>query len=74
MPRNVPAALESATAAAAHLRTRLRDLATAVERGDEAVIAHYARALVQSHDAQTAMTAEPDGRSPNPPEEGGDGS
>ncbi len=72
MPLTVHDALGSATAAAAHLRSLLRDLAAAVAQGDEAAIAHHARALVQSSGAQAAMATEPDGRSPNPHEEGGD--
>ena len=74
MPRNTHAAIHSATAAAAHLRTLLADLANAVEQGDEAAIAHHARALVQSPDAQAAIATEPDGRSPNPHNEEGEGS
>ncbi len=72
MPVSIHAALHSATAAAAHLRSLLRDLAAAVVQGDEATIAHHARALVQDSNAQSAMVSEPDGRSPNPHEKGGD--
>ena len=72
MPRNTHAALHSATAAAAHLRTLIADLANAVEREDDAAIAQRARALVQSSGAQSAMATRPDGRSQGPHENGGD--
>ena len=66
MPRTVHDALGSVTAAAAHLRSRLLDLAAAVEQGDEAAIAHHARALVQSSGAQAAMATESGGRFRDP--------
>ena len=72
MPISIHAALHSATAAAAHLRSLLRELAAAVAQGDEAAIAHHARALVQSSDAQIAMASDAASRSSNPHEEGGD--
>ena len=55
MPVRIHTALHSATAAAAHLRSLLRDLAAAVAQGDEATIAHHARALVQGSGAQAAI-------------------
>ena len=73
MPPDVHAALHSATAAAAHLRTLLSDLANAVEHEDEAAIAQCARALVQSPSARDAVASDPVGRSPDPHEERGDG-
>ena len=66
MPRNPHAALHSATAAAAHLRTLLADLAHAVEREDDAAIAQRARALVESSATQAVITPTRDGRSRDP--------
>ena len=73
MAASIHAALHSATAAAAHLRSLLADLANAVEREDDAAIAQRARALVQSPSARDAVASDPVGRSPDPHEERGDG-
>ena len=74
MPRNTHAALHSATAAAAHLRRLLADLANAVEREDEAAIAQRARALVESSARPAEIAPTRDGRSRDPHHEEGEGS
>lgn len=74
MPRSPDAALRSATAAAAHLRNLLADLAAAVGRDDEAAISHCARALVKSPTTGSVLPAARDGRSPVPHNQEGEGS
>ena len=63
MPPDIHAALARAANAAANLRARLSDLATAVECGDEDAIVLAARALVTG---DAAITLPP--HSPEPPE------
>lgn len=60
MPPDLHAALRSATAAAAHLRTLLADLAAAVEANDAAAIVQCARALVAGALALPALRDSPD--------------
>ena len=71
MPKNVDAALHSATRAAAHLRRLLADLANAVEREDEAAITQRARALVESSARQAVIAPTRVGRSRGPHNEEG---
>ena len=72
MAASIHAALHSATAAAAHLRSLLADLANAVEREGDAAIAQRARALVESSATQAVIAPTRDGRSRDPHNEEGE--